>query len=248
MLNKLIFSGVLPLGLIAPVVAGQTSGDMTDPVAILKKADQATKAVKSARYHLELTGTGAFAERLGNLTGDYLVSGFEGMGPKKFYADVQITKPGSSEKTHLTIGGDGENYFLIDHAKKIAYQDIDPAVIGRRGQRVMGAAVIELVHPTPFSDEINGAKHELIGSKTVAGEPCYEVRVVYREGGPEAVWCFSKKDFLPRARTDVFKLPTGEQAGQQRTISKLQADPKVADDAYRLKLPDGYKQTDDFAP
>jgi outer membrane lipoprotein-sorting protein len=109
--------------------------------------------------------------------------------------------------------------------------------------------MIEFLHETPFSDEINGKKQELKGSKKINGEDCYEVHVVYAaEQAPEAIWFFSKKDFLPRCRMDVGKTPDGRKYVQTKTLSNVVVDPKLDDKTFKLKLPDGYTKTDDFAP
>lgn len=233
----------------APLAYGEEkTAELTDPLEIIKKVDAAAKAVKTVRYHVELSASGAAKPRTPEVSGDYLMTGFAGMGPEKFTADVKYNMPGSDDRKHLTVGSDGENYYLVDHDTKKAYEDIDPMVVGRRGGIVMFAAMLEYVHPAPFSDEINGTEHELLGSKTVAGEPCYEVRVVYNDSGAEATWCFSKNDFLPRSRVDKVASSSGEKGARQRIVSKVDVNPKVDDEAFKLKLPDGYEKIDDFAP
>ena len=115
-------------------------------------------------------------------------------------------------------------------------------------KEIIGKTMLEFVHPTPFSDEINADKKELTGSKKIGGEDCYEVHVVYAGGRAEAIWHFSKTDFLPRARHDIFTTPAGEKGGQQRILTDLVVDPKFDKDAFKLTLPKGYTKTDDFAP
>ena len=105
------------------------------------------------------------------------------------------------------------------------------------------------MHRTPFSDEINGKSRELKGSKVVKGVGCYEVYVVYAaESAPPATWHFSKNDFLPRRRIDYFTGPDGQKFTRTKVISNLVVDPKLDEMAFKLKLPDGYTKTDDFAP
>ncbi len=107
--------------------------------------------------------------------------------------------------------------------------------------------MIEFLFETPFTDEIKGKKQELKGSKEINGVDCYEVHVVYATD-QIATWCFSKKDFLPRRRVDEGKTRDGRAYRADKTIAKLIADPKLDKDAFKLKLPDGYTKTDDFAP
>ena len=111
--------------------------------------------------------------------------------------------------------------------------------------------MIEFVHATPFNDEINGRSQELKGSVKIGDEDCYEIHVVYAaDRAPQATWAFSKKDFLPRRRIDAFPAAlAGGQAGTTiKTITNLVVEPKLDEDAFKLKLPEGYTKTDDFAP
>lgn len=222
--------------------------ELTDPIEILKKVDAAAKAVKAVKYKATFRGLGAVAARVPPTEGTVILSGWNFNEPQKFFCDAKFKRTGSSEDGWVTVGGDGEEYFVIDHATKTAYVDLDPAVMGSTGRPAQNLFMLEFVHPTPFSDEINGQKQELKGSKVIGGVDCYEIHVVYASGTQRAIWHFSKKDFLPRARRDIYKLPSGEEASQERIITDLQIDPKLPDDALKFKLPEGYKKTDDFAP
>jgi len=223
------------------------AAELTDPVEILKKVDAAAKAVKSVKYKATFKGLEATAARLPEVEGTVVISGWAGGGPEKFLYEAKVKRPGSSEVTQITAGGDGEEFFVIDHANKTAYVDIDPAVLGRTGQMAAVLLTVEFLHPTPFNDEINGQKQELKGSKTIGGEDCYEVYVVYATG-QEALWHFSKKDFLPRARRDSFAQQDGQRGAQQRILTDVVVDPKFEKDPFKFELPEGYTKTDDFAP
>jgi len=222
-------------------------GELTDPVEILKKVDAAAKAVKVARYKCTFERIGGGPAQVPKVEGTALIEGWSGGGPKNFLIDATVQQPGSEDKTRITAGGDGNEYFVIDHANKKAYVDIDQAVMGRTGRPATLILFAEFVHETPFSDEINGQKQELRGSKNIEGEDCYEIYVKY-SGGQEAIWHFSKKDLLPRARLDIFKSPDGAEVKQQKTVSKLEVDPKLDASAFKFKLPDGYEKIEDFAP
>lgn len=216
------------------------AGEMTDAKEILKKADAATKEVKAARYVGTFKGIGANAARVPTVEGPAMIKGWDGGRPTHIKATMTVEMPGQP-KEECTIGADGENFYLIDPQTKTVYADIDPAVLGRRGQLAQVMMMLEFVHPAPFSDELNGTA-ELQGSEKVNGEDCYKIHVKYVvEGGPEATWYFSKKDFLPR-RVDR------DTQGYSLEIERLEADPKLGDDAFKLKVPEGYKKTDDFAP
>ena len=74
----------------------------------------------------------------------------------------------------------------------------------------------EYIHPRPFSDEINAEKAVMKGTTKVGDEECYQIHVVYRNArGAEAMWYFSKKDFLPRR---VDRIRPGQDGGQEHQV------------------------------
>jgi len=237
---------------LIPAVAAATDlkpGDLANPVEILKKADAAAKAVKSVRFHVSAEGTGALASRLGKISGSVVMSGYSNGTAERFHFDFQVMMPGAKEAKRVTGGSDKENFFIVDHEGKTAYEDIDPSVMGPVGRMFGQATMIEFLHPEPFSDEINGKSHELKGGEKIGGEDCHVVHVVYAaQGAPSATWSFSKKDFLPRRRVDSFVLPDGTTGSSVKTITDLVVDPKLDDKMFKLELPKGYKKVDDFAP
>ena len=227
----------------------RAADELTDPIEILKKADAAAKAVGSVRCTTKILPTGPNAAQEPKIDGTMEVSGWANGAPKMFRYDIKIQKPGSSDITRITAGSDGEEYYVIDHATKTAYVDIDPAVLGSHGRVVRFFATVEFVAAKPFSDEINGKKAELKGTRSIGGEDCYEVHVVYANDRQEATWCFSKKDFLPRCRMDRFNRTDGQEPiTREKTLTQLVADPKFDGDSFKFRLPAGYTKTDDFAP
>jgi hypothetical protein len=229
--------------------ADKKTGDMTDPVAILKKVDAAARAVKAVKYDVVTATTGALVGRAATAEAAYIVTGFLNNGPEKFFCDAKVKVPSASEPVRLTGGTDNNMFFVIDHRNKKAYEDIDPAVMGAAAGVFRQIGMIEFIHPTPFSDEINGKSQELKGTEKIEGEECYVVHVVYQAPqAPQATWYFSKKDFLPRRRVDEWALPTGEKGTMTRTVKNLVVDPKLDENTFKLKLPEGYTKTDDFAP
>jgi outer membrane lipoprotein-sorting protein len=156
---------------------------------------------------------------------------------------------GSADAKDFIIGGNGDTFFFVDPERKIVYEDLDPSVIGPRGARAMGLAMIEFTYPTPFSDEIGARTVELKGEEKIGDEDCHKIYLVYNQAGQAATWWFSKKDHLPRAVERVFTSPDGGQGTTMLKITKLEAGPKLEDSIFETVLPEGYtKNTDDFAP
>jgi len=240
--------GVLLLaGVVRAEDDKKPAGDLSDPVEILKRMNDATKAVTTVAYDVEFDGTGDAGKFVATGKGSVILMGWTGQSAEKYRVDVEATKPGADKPRRVSAGADGENFYLIDHDEKKAYQDIDPAVVGSAGQLVFGSLVLEFVHPTPFDDEVNGKAHELKGTESVAGTDCYVVAVEYANG-QKATWCIGKEDFLPRRRIDHFDRPGMGKGDVRKTITKLVVDPKLNDDSFKLNLPEGFTKVDDFAP
>jgi len=226
----------------------QDKGKLTDPLDILKRADSAAKAVKVARYEAKSFALDEAGKATPVAQGKALIEGFTGRGPEKFKVAGTFIRPGSEDKQELAVGSDSENYYLIDTKAKKAYVDIDPAVVGPRGFMAFSIIMAEFVHSKPFSDEIKGTKHKLVGTAKVGNEDCYEVMVEYTSNGQQAHWFFSTKDYLPR-RVDRFFMRDGKLRGGSRLIvTSLKVDPKLSENVYAFKLPNGFEQVDDFAP
>jgi outer membrane lipoprotein-sorting protein len=214
---------------------------------ILKKADAAIKAVDAVYYKVKVVPTGIAARRNGAAEGEGYMFGWDGGGPEKFYASLKTTKADTGESVEVEGGGDGESYFVIDHTAKKAYEDMDPGVMGTSGRILRGLGMAEYVHNAPFDDELGAEKAELQGTETISGEKCYKIHVVYAGGQGQSTWYFAESDFLPRRRVRHISNPRGE-GTIDTTISNLKVDPKAKPELFKLTLPEGYEQIDDFAP
>ena len=245
---------VLSIASVTARAEEKKGAELTDPVEILKKVDAACKAVKTVKYDVVFEGLGESKARVGKVEATVILSGFVYGAPEKILIDAKATAPGSTDVRRITGGGDGEMFFVVDHQAKKAYEDLDQQVVGSFGRTLHAGVMIEFLVDDPFGHEINGKSKELRGSKEINGVDCYEVHVVYAtESEQAATWYFSKKDFLPRKRIDEFtlrgdRMPSGQKFRQQKTISNLVVDPKLDKDTFKLKLPEGYTKTDDFAP
>ena len=241
---------VLGLGMIpATGYALQTKADeLTDPVEILRKADEAAKAVKSVKYKVSYKGGGAAGAQAPTIEGTVLMDGWFESAPDKFVCEANIKQPGSSEVRAITAGSDTRTFYVIDHQAKVAYVDVFPQVIGTIGRPVLSLRMVEFLHPNPFRDEINGREQQLRGSKKIGGEDCYEVYVVYSNRLQQAIWYISKKDYLPRSVIRRQPGPSGERLEEQWTLTDVVVDPQAGKEPFKLRLPAGYTRTNDPAP
>ncbi|RJP30297.1 MAG: hypothetical protein C4547_16925 [Phycisphaerales bacterium] len=248
--------GLLMLGLAVPALAQEVEkdtpakGEELTALEICKRADEATKAVKAVSYKAKFSTTGEAAARSPEVEGTTVIAGEKkGTQPTLCYLDAVVKMPNSEESKHYTVGMTPDMSYLIDHANKIAYADMDPGVIGSLGQGPRGLLMIEYCHPTPFNDEVTADKQELRESVKIGDQDCYVVYVEYSGGRGKAVWYFSKKDFLPRRVDRILQSATGANLGiMTTTLTDLKVDPKIDEDTFKLKLPEGYKKSDDFAP
>jgi len=231
---------------LLPAVAFAGEGDAPSANEVLQKADAAIKAVHAVSYKVKVEPGGSAVGLAPEAEGQGYMSGWDGAGPAKFYGRVKSTRQG--ETVEVEGGGDGESYFLIDHTGKKAYEDIDPLVLGRSGNLLRGLGMAEYVHAAPFDDELRAERAELQGTEDVGGVLCHKVHVVYSGGVGESTWFFGVDDHLPRRRIRHFTNPEGEAGAVTITISDLSIDPKADPKLFKLSLPEGYEQIDDFAP
>lgn len=262
-MTKLLFTSMVTIGWVLTGTGLAQVGDQKpeaeaksakdDPkhqeaVEILKKVDAATKAVKLVSYSATSKGTGWVATRLPTVEGQVVMSGEKSESAlSKMRISCKVQAPESSETRTLTAGYDGEEFYLIDDAKKMVYADLDPQVMGSDGRIIQSLVMREFSHPTPFSDEINSVKAEIQGTEKIGDEECWQIHVLYRPT-LEAIWYFSKKDHLPRRVDRVNTNASGEKGAAQLTLTDLKVDPKFPEDPYKLVVPEGYEKTDEFAP
>ena len=227
-------------------VAAEDSNE-SEAIKILRKADAAARAVRGVHYQVTSQPTGSATNFSAPAEGEALMIGWTGSAPENFRASVKTTRPGTDEVIEITAGGNGDLYFLIDHQSKKAYVDMDPNVIGTTGRALGNVRMIEFIHPTPFSDEINAGRAELLGTEEIAGVECYKIQVTYAGSQVHSIWFFSTEDFLPRRRIRLFDGPQGEGA-IEITISDLIVDPETQPAVFEFELPEGYERIDDFSP
>ena len=240
---------LLGLCLAVPAQAEEETNGRKSPkaVEILKKAIAAAKEVHSVRYTIKTTAFGVASSFAPQLEGEAVLVGWNGTEPEKFFTRVK-TKSRSGEPVDVTAGGDSDMYFLIDHTSKKAYEDFDPDVMGSNASPVWIATMWEFVHDAPFDEQMEGETIGFEGEESVDGEDCYKIRLEDYGGRVESTWYFSKKDYLPRKRVQHYDFPSYGKGSIEISVSDLELEPELAADLFKMKLPDGYEQIDDFAP
>lgn len=222
-----------------------------EAVEILTKADEAARKVRSVRFRSVSKPTGVVVNFIGPSEGEGVIEGWDEVleRPRKFWAHVETRPPGSEAPIEITGGGDGESYFLIDHSTRRGYEDMDPAVMGTIGQAVFFVGFAQFVHPTPFKRDLEAEKVALLGKEEAGGVECYKIRVEYGDGVESgSTWFISIADLLPRKRVRHYSVPQQGDGDLEVTLTALEIDPELEAGLYKMKLPEGYEQIDDFAP
>lgn len=218
------------------VVAGVTATALADDVKdLLKKCDEATKAVKGVTYDSEVFFEGKDADTAPRGKATVRASKISDDN-YKLYVEGTINPP-QGDPRKVLVGTDGKVSIAVDHAKKTytkSESEGDKAMILGQGVRFH---MLEYTHPTPFQDEVNAdeAKHE--GTKTIAGVECDVIYVKYAGGMGESRWYFGKKDHLPR-RVDRIS----EEGSNVIVVSNLKVNPTFEADAFTPAKPAGYEE------
>lgn len=234
---------------IADEVVTKTTGS-SEGFEILKKAETALKEVKQVSYRAEFKATGWVAAFVPEVSGTALLGERSKWDLDRFRCEVKLQPRGSSEVIELTAGSDGDLFFLIDSKNKMAYEDMDPAVLGSQGRDIQRVLMREFTASDPFGDEIKPDLVELKGTESVGGEECYQIHIK-SDTPPEVVWFISKKDFLPRRVRRIHpnrRDPKGEPGTTELTVTNLVVNPKLNSNPFKLVVPTGFTKTNDFAP
>lgn len=251
MLKRMVWSvGVMLLAVSVRAEEPAKAGKLTDPVEILKKADEVCKPVKSLKYTASRAGLHADAEKTPKGTGTLISLPSVDKKPAMFKVQIKWTKPGETDVNEITAGCDGDNFYVMDHKTKKVYVDVDPAVFGGFRGPIQGLRMAEFGHESPFGDEINGKVKELIGVEKVGEEECYHIHVEYSgsNDGLHTDWWISTKDFYPRRADRVQPNRSGEKGGGTMSLTGLEVNPKADPKDFALVVPEGYTKVEDFAP
>ena len=249
---------VLGLCIAAGVVEGRTgyagteSSDKTnatpgDAREMLRKAEAALEKVRFVRYEGTYKGTGWARQYVAGIEGSAMLGEPSEYDIARFRCEVKLTPPKSEDMVELTAGSDGDLYYLIDVATKTVYADMDVAVLGKHHGQIRRILMLPFVTEDPLTDDLKAEKIELMDPAVVAGEACHQVRVT-RSETQQVVWFVSKKDWLPRRVDRFYKNEEGEIGSTQLLLSDVAAESTFTLEPFKLKVPEGFTKTDEFAP
>lgn len=239
------------------VLAALTSGAFAETdeeiLAMLKKADAATRAVKSVSYQGEYYGNGAYESRLPRITGE--VRAKEGRksilgallgksgptGHPRLWVRGVFGKSGDTDNKGVafTIATDGGKVYRLNEEAR-TFLSMQLSI----GSRVLDAAerlhMLEYLHPTPFNDEIMAKEKRYEGTQNIGGVECHVIHIVYLNNSLSR-WFFGTQDFLPRRVDRILGVTDGKEDGYTLQVRDLVVDPKLDNAIFTLEAPKEYE-------
>jgi cytochrome c biogenesis protein CcmG/thiol:disulfide interchange protein DsbE len=239
-----VFTALLAMS--APVAA---ASDEPDALEILKKADAATKAVKAFSCKAEFRGTGGIANGVPTIQGTVqarqarpgvlgLIFGAKHGRPSQRIKG-EFTPPGAKTAEPFEIASDGKRAVLIDVQRKILTRGELPEAEAML-KTGLPLYMIELLHPTPFTDEITAKETRCEGVEDVEGVACDVVFVVYHKSDIDSRWYIGRADSLPR-RVERLYGRLGRPGSTVLTLTDLVVAPSLGASDFAPSTPKGYR-------
>ncbi len=205
----------------------------------MKRADEATRAVRGVKYQAQFAGRGSIAKKIPAIEGKAQIAKF-GQSGKSLIAFRGVARLSSKNREiAFDCGSDREMSFAIDHDACRMRVTREPF-----SRELLGVGLYlwmrEFGLLEPFADELRALEMEVVGREEIAGEPCTIVHVVYQDHAGIARWAFSDRDALPRRVERI--LPGGEpEASTVLTLTQLEILDQVDPAEFRPKRPNGYE-------
>jgi peroxiredoxin len=251
-LSALALAALLPLVAMAGDSSAQSKprGDEPDAMDILRRADEATKALTAASYEAESFGEGKLSRPISRVQGTVLVKKHrrsllgriagKAERPPCLRIEAEETKPGGKRVQKIKVACDGETASRIDEDNQLFATGAMP-----EAEKLLAPAtrlfMLEYTHATPFQDELKGLSAKCEGRKKIGDVDCYVVFVVYNKLGVEARWYFGTEDYLPR-RVDRIVKEDGSKGAVVLSVTKLNTAPEIIAGDFKLACPQGYEK------
>lgn len=213
-------------------------------VRILEAADEATRSVRAVQYHATFYGTGSFAASQPVVEGTVLKAFTEKDDRFMLIASEGWSfAPGidDEQRVRFRASFDGSVVRRIEPERRIAFED-DASRAGQVLGPVLRVNMREYGHPAPFEDEVN-AKIQQLEGRTLVGDVLCDIVYVEYDIVPSqsARWYFGVEDHLPR-RVERLGVRDDRAGAAVLTLTDLNADPDVGEEAFNLEIPDGFSR------
>lgn len=227
----------------APAPSAQP--ELTNGRRILEKSDAALKSITAATYDVEAFAGPMQAPDMVKFAGNGSVADKVERGLPRFRVKGSMTTKGRDAAgnpvpgKNLEIAYDRKEFSAINESERMYGTSRNPMDFGPIVDMTAIAIAHEFCNPQPFKAELEGSV-DLEGSEAVGGVDCYVLKVVYPQGSVLTRFWIGKGDFLPRKMVrEADQGPNGRVVGTT-TLTNLQVNPTLAEDAFRVKRPDGY--------
>jgi len=254
MTRRMICTLTVLCSAIGPVRAqddpAKKPGGNADALDLLRKSQTALKKVEQVKYRGAFQGLGWVAEFVAQVEGATVMGRQSKYELDTFRSEVKLTPKGKTEPVEITVGSNGDVFFLIDPKTKTAYEDMDPAVLGSVGRDAQRLIMPVFGKADPYGKELDPESVELKGTETVGEVECQIVGIKGKEP-PDLEWFIATTDYLPRRVRRLYpnqRDPQGPPGTTELTISDLVVNPKLDGDPFKLTVPEGFTKSDDFAP
>lgn len=226
-----------------------TRGDEASPdkaKQILLRSREAVSKTKAVRYQADYKATGYVKQWVKDVRGTVLIGEKAKFDVPRYFLDVTMAGEEGAEPTRRTIGCDGNEYYIINESTKMVHADLDPAVLGRNSRSFQRVVLPEFGDDEAFKDALESKSMECADAESVEGEDC-DVVVIKGDSPVETRWWISKKDNLPRRVLRLYKDEEDGEGTTELTLGALTVNPPIHDDPFRVRVPEGYSKTDEFA-
>ncbi|MEW6251211.1 MAG: redoxin domain-containing protein [Planctomycetota bacterium] len=233
-----------PVFCVLAAVAAQGQ-ESPGPEEILRSAEAALRGLDALAYEVRSEASGSLQGQFPTGTAKVLMARRTGAALPKLRVDARLQPPNGAEQVNVVVATDGEQLWIVDHARKVRVWE---EVTARTGSMaiMIGAAVPELFAEKPFEAGLPQPLTNATGGREKIGDvECDIVKTTFAAG--EVRWWFATRDHLPRRIERHFTRPAGP-AVLTLTLSSLEPRPAVSDDAFRLVTPEGYAEEGLLSP
>lgn len=223
--------------------------DPQNPATIFQRTNDEASRVTDFSYRIEVKPTGFMTQRLGRIEADVVSSGFVSGVPKFFKIDLKVFSANTEEPKSYVAGCDGDRFYLVDYKNSTIYADFETSVFGSVRGLVFATLMREFYLNDPFLDETKAENYRLGPEVTIDGHPCWNVQFNYAgRTDTETTWIISKKDFLPRGRTDKLTSPDGKPGSIEKRWDHLEIQPTINPNLFQIPNLKEFTQMEGDAP
>ncbi len=250
--------GLRALACVAALVAGGSALAQDAGKAIIERAADAVKAMRSFEAKATIEGVGGYAAFMpqGEATVRMVRAREEGNRLFDERVDGKIKSRGDGEEVNeITVRRTGDMTVYVDHEQKVVQERAGANTMTPDGSLDDYVRLSEMAKDEPFTRELEAEQWEIEESQEIGGVPVDVVYVTYamdtsRRARPTATqsytharWYIAKGDSLPR-RVDRIAAAGGLSFTLRATYTDVKTDTGLTVDSLKIETPEGYTRQD----